>query len=78
MKSRIFTSYCVGYDIHMLIQMGDEELLQAVKGGTPFELRAHLCVLRAQGVESLIIGHCDRQTPQGRCQGHPENSREQA
>lgn len=72
------TSVCVSFDISFLIGLRDEDLLTAIKGGTAFELRAVLGVMRAAGREAIVVGDCDHQSRKGYCLGHrlPESYRE--
>lgn len=71
------TTYCVSYDISFLINLRDADLLTAVRGGTAFELRAMLGVMRAAGREAIVVDKCDHQSRQGLCLGHrlPESYR---
>jgi hypothetical protein len=69
------TTFHVGYDLSFLIRLPDEELLDAVKGGTASEMRAALVCMRAAGKTMLVPRECDRQDPEGRCLGHPETEK---
>lgn len=69
------TVYHVGFDLSHLIRLPDEQLLEAVKGGTASEMLAALVCMRASGKSMLVPSECDHQDREGRCLGHPETEK---
>lgn len=66
-------AFHVGFDLAYLIRLRDEQLLEAVKGGSASEMRAALVCMRASGKAMLMPRECDHQDREGRCLGHPES-----
>lgn len=69
------TTFHVGFELSYLIRLPDEQLLEAVKGGTASEMRTALVCMRASGKSMLMPSECDNQDREGRCLGHPETEK---
>ncbi len=65
----------VGYDLSYLINLPDEQLVEAVSGGAAASMRADLVCLRASGKTMLVPSECDHQSRTGVCLGHPDEPR---
>jgi len=66
------TTFHVGFNLSHLIRLPDEQLLEAVKGGTASEMLAALVCMRASGKSTLVASECDHRDRDGRCLGHSE------